>query len=289
MALGEDVLMMIDKVKLRKLLKQVMEIAEISGKKLLTFQKKIDRLSISHKKAQGVVSTADIAVEKFIVKKLQKIGLESAILAEEDSYTKVESSALSSSRMNEIEYTWAIDPLDGTSNFLNGLDYYCVSIALLHYGNPILGVIHRPVTGEYFYALKDQGAFKCKKGGRKKSLYCRENGKKLSDALLVTGFSLEKGDRFDKEFDIFKKMVAKGRGIRRMGSAALDISYVAEGLFDCFWERGLAPWDVAAAGLICLEAGAKVTDYKNKVFNPFHQSILACRSPLYQKIIKYID
>ena len=106
----------------------------------------------------------------------------------------------------------------------------------------------------------------------------------MKDALLVTGFAVEKGVVFQREFKLFKNIMIKSRGVRRLGSAALDICYVANGLWDGFWERGLSPWDVAAAGLICLEKGVEVTDYSVKVFNPFQSSIVVARRPIHREL-----
>jgi myo-inositol-1(or 4)-monophosphatase len=111
------------------------------------------------------------------------------------------------------------------------------------------------------------------------------NNKRLKDSLLVTGFTTEKGTVFEDEFTLFKSMIGKSRGIRRMGSAALDLCYVSKGIFDCFWERGLAAWDVSAAGLICQEAGVVVTDYTGQKFHPFQETIIAARAPLHSEIL----
>ncbi len=280
-----------NKGKLQEILRQILDLSEKAGTKLLKFQKKVNTLHVSHKKSQGVVSTADKEVELFLLKRLHSIYPEASALAEEDFYKKFKTVSQQKNLLKNfrnIEYSWVIDPLDGTTNFLSGMSYFCICISLLHYGTPILGIVHRPVTGVSFYALKQHGGFKKCLGKRPKSLFVKKNLKKLSNALLVTGFSSEKGDMFDREFDILKKIVSKCRGIRRMGSAALDLCYLAEGIFDCFWERGLAPWDVSAAGLICLESGVHVTDYKNKVFHPFQDSVIACRRPLYDKIARQI-
>ena len=276
---------------LQDILRKILSLSERAGIKLLKFQKKIGSLHVAHKKSQGVVSTADTEVENFLLKHLDTISPKASILAEEDFYKqfkKIPRQETLLKSFRNIEYAWAIDPLDGTTNFLNGMDYFCICISLLHYGTPILGVVHRPSLGEFFYALKGHGGFKKYLGKRPKSLFVKKNSKQLSNALVVTGFSSEKGDMFNREFDILKKIVSKCRGIRRMGSAALDLCYVAEGMFDCFWEKGLAPWDVSAAGLICLESGVHVTDYKNIVFHPFQDSVIACRRPLYDKVARQI-
>ena len=111
----------------------------------------------------------------------------------------------------------------------------------------------------------------------------------LKQCMMSTGFVTEKGKLFSQEFNLFKKMMSEARAIRRMGSAALDLSLLAEGVFDGFWERGLAPWDVSAGGLICQEAGVQVTDYKGQKFHPFQETILAARAPHHRKMIRLFN
>ena len=258
------------KSELKSLTEQVIEISALTGKKLLSYQKKISSLTIDHKKAQGVVSEADVEAEKYIIKKLKKILPEASFLAEESSYLAKDIFTKDSEAL-----LWVIDPLDGTTNFLNNMDYYAVCISLCYYGQPIIGVVHRPRTGETYFSFQGGGSYILDKKGRKKKL--SSNGKpakNFKDCLLATGFATEKGIPFDIEFDIFKSMMSNCRGVRRMGSAALDLCLTAEGIFDGFWERGLAPWDTAAASLICLEAGQFITDYSGEVFSPFNKTIV---------------
>lgn len=261
------------------------------GKILLKHQSKISSLKITVKTAQGIASTADYASEKALIKLISKKYPSHEFLAEESAYLQFDGESKRLAHFQEKEWVWIIDPLDGTNNFLNGLDYYAICVSLCHWGEPVLGVVYRPVTGECFYALKGKGSKKTNLNNKKvrpSSIVKKSNEKKLSDSLLVTGFTTEKGVLFDQEFELFKKMMGKSRGIRRMGSAALDLCYVASGVFDCFWERGLAPWDVAASGLICLEAGVQVTNYEQQSFHPFQESILAARNPLRKMIVEQI-
>lgn len=256
------------------------------GKKLIRYQKKLESLTITCKDRQGVASTADIEAEKMIIKRLSSLYPNSSILAEESAFEEWGGKSGAYKHFKEVEWTWVIDPLDGTHNFLAGLDYFAICISLVHYGKPVLGVVYRPVTGDLFFAIKDKKtSFKnLKYGTRAKKIHSEKSTKKLNESLLVTGFATEKGEVFDREFAIFKHMMEKGRGIRRMGSAALDLCYVASGLFDGFWERGLSPWDISAAGLICQEAGVTVTNYTGQLFCPFDETILAARKPLFNKL-----
>ena len=269
-------------------LKLSIELAKKAGNFLVKKQKNISALKVSTKIAQGVASNADTGAEKLIIEGIKKIFPDHFILAEESAYTDYQGEMSRYQFLKEKEWVWIIDPLDGTHNFLNGLDYYCVCISLAHFGVPQVGVVYRPTTGECFTAIKGKGTkvvnllkAKSKSTTIKKS----QNKKKLKETMMVTGFTTEKGEIFEAEFTLFKSMMGKSRGIRRMGSAALDLSYVASGIFDCFWERGLAAWDVSAAGLICLEAGVKVTDYYGREFHPFQETIVAARSPIHSEIL----
>ena len=276
---------------LSKLLRETLKLSHRAGAKLLKLQQKISTLHISHKVSQGVVSTADKQIEQFLINHLNTLYPKIPVLAEESAYKEFQQASSRSNLLRyfeNAEYSWIIDPLDGTTNFLNGMDYFCICISLLHYGRPILGIVHRPTTNTSFYSLRGQGGFKKTAGKRSTNIFIKNNIKKLSNTLLATGFSSEKSTLSHREFEILKKIILKCRGIRRMGSAALDLCYVAEGVFDCFWEKGLAPWDVAAAGLICEEAGVHVTDYNRNVFHPFQNSIMACRNPLYNKVARQI-
>jgi myo-inositol-1(or 4)-monophosphatase len=276
------------KRQLKEIIDNVTQIALKATPKIELYQKKLHKLNVSSKVAKGMVSNADIEVEKFLISHLKKLYPEFNFLAEEMSYANKSDCREEMIKVKDMEYCWAIDPIDGTSNFLNGFDYFAISIGLLHYGKPILGVVVRPMTGEIFYAGEGLGSFWKKSiEHRATKLPVRKRSvKKLKDSILVTGFASEKGVVFDEEFRKFRLMMSKTRGIRRLGSAALDLCYVAYGLWDGFWEKGLAPWDVAAAGIICSEAGLKVTDYNKQAFDPFAETIVAAPKGLYFEMIK---
>ena len=279
------------KVKNEEALKLSIDLAVKAARFLLIKQKKISSLKITSKQAQGMVSNADVESEAIIVSGIKKMYPDHFILAEETAYKEYMGQMDRYKFLKEKEWVWIIDPLDGTNNFLNGLDYYGVCISLVHFGEPVVGVVLRPTNGECFYAMKGKGtklinfSNDFKRKSKPLSLKKTTNKKVLSDSLLVTGFATEKGPVFDEEFDLFKHMLGKSRGIRRMGSAALDLCYVARGVFDCFWERGLAAWDVSAAGLICQEAGVIVSDYEGQKFHPFQATIVASRAPLHKEIL----
>nr|BDT27126.1 inositol monophosphatase [Bacteriovorax sp. HI3] len=278
-------------VKKEEALKLAMDLGVKASKLLLEKQKKLSSLKITTKVAQGIASNADVESEKLVMDGIVKKYPDHFILAEESAYKEYMGEMNRYKFLKEKEWVWIIDPLDGTNNFLNGLDYYGVCISLVHFGEPVVGVVIRPTNGDCFYAIKGKGtklinfSKDFKKKSKPISLKKTSTKKALSDSLLVTGFATEKGPVFDQEFDLFKKLMGKSRGIRRMGSAALDLCYVARGVFDCFWERGLAAWDVSAAGLICLEAGVLVTDYDGQKFHPFQATIAAARAPLHKELL----
>ena len=278
-------------VKREEALELSMLLAVKAAKLLLLKQQKISSLKITNKKAQGIASSADTESEALIVDGIKAKYPDHFILAEETAYKEYMGQMDRYKFLKEKEWVWIIDPLDGTNNFLNGLDYYGICISLVNFGEPVTGLVLRPTNGECFYAIKGKGSKlvnftnSFKKKSKPISLKKSTNKKSLCDSLLVTGFATEKGPVFDREFDLFKHMLGKSRGIRRMGSAALDLCYVARGVFDCFWEKGLAAWDVSAAGLICLEAGVKVSDYEGQKFHPFQETIVASRAPLHKEIL----
>ncbi|PIK14956.1 MAG: inositol monophosphatase [Halobacteriovorax sp. JY17] len=263
-----------------------LDLSYSAGKILLKYQTKLSSLEITSKQAQGVASTADLASEKFIMKQISKKYPNHDILAEESAYAQFGDAKEAYQVFKEREWTWVIDPLDGTNNFLNGLDYYAICISLLHFGKPVLGVVYRPSNGDCYYASSfgESRFSNLTKSPKSKKLFSKSNKKKLSEAMLSTGFVTEKGKCFDTEFDQFVQIMKKSRGIRRMGSAALDLCLVASGVFDGFWESGLAPWDMAAAGIICEQSGVKVTDFEGRPFQPFTASILAARPPFYKEL-----
>lgn len=268
------------KKELKEITDFTLDVAKKAGEKLVSYQRKLSALKVSAKEAQGVVSKADIETEKFIIRQLRRKFPKFAILGEESSFSELSTAKQYQTFLDSSEFTWIIDPLDGTTNFLTGLDYFAVCIALYYKGEVILGVVHRPQTQESYLAFKGGGAWKIKNSKKRKIQ--GPAVKKLADCVLATGFSSEKGTLINQEFRIFKSMMSSCRGIRRMGSAALDMCLVADGQFSGFWERGLAPWDIAASGRICEEAGIVLSTWKGERFTPVIETIMGTE----RKIIK---
>lgn len=167
------------------------------------------------------------------------------------------------------DYVWIVDPIDGTVNYAHSVPVFCVSIAVEYKGEIILGVVYSPKTKERFYAEKGGGAFLNDIKIRVSQI---EN---LKDSLLVTGFPYGSKDNYDHCIDHFVNFIKLGLPIRRLGSAALDICWLAAGRFEGFWEVNLNAWDVAAGYLILLEAGGKVTDFEGGQYSVYDKQILA--------------
>jgi myo-inositol-1(or 4)-monophosphatase len=202
----------------------------------------IDHLTVTKKANADYVSEVDRAAERTIIQTIQDVYPNHAILAEE------------SGAQGESEYLWIIDPLDGTTNFLHGYQQYSVSIALQHNGVLSQAVIYDPTKNDLFTASRGRGAFL---NDRRIRVSKRTE---LADSLIGTGFPYTKFDHLDAYMGILKDMMQKTAGLRRPGSAALDLAYTAAGRYDGFFETGLKPWDIAAGCLLITEAGGLVAD-----------------------------
>ncbi len=202
----------------------------------------IDMLKVEHKSYNDFVSEVDKAAESAILEIILEAYPNHAILAEE------------SGTQGDSEFQWIIDPLDGTTNFLHGFPQYSISIALSHKGQITQAVVYDPVHNDLYTATRGSGAFLNERRIRvsKRS--------RLEDALIGTGFPFRNFDNLDTYLAVFRELVQKTSGIRRPGSAALDLASVAAGRFDGFWEFSLSPWDIAAGTLLVTEAGGLVGD-----------------------------
>ena len=204
----------------------------------------LDKLTVEQKSQNDFVSEVDRVAEAAIIEVLREAYPQHSILAEESGLAATAS-----------EYQWIIDPLDGTTNFLHGFPQYCVSVAVAVKGVLTHGVIFDPTRNDLFTASRGGGAFLNERRMRvSKTL-------NMKDALLGTGFPFKEFAGVDQYLSLFKELTPKCAGIRRPGSAALDLAYVACGRYDGFWERGLSPWDMAAGALMIKEAGGLVTSF----------------------------
>jgi myo-inositol-1(or 4)-monophosphatase len=227
---------------------------------------------IDKKGAFNLLTEADTGSEKKIIKTIQEAFPDHAILAEE-----------SGAREGAGEYRWLIDPLDGTTNFAHRLPIFAISIALARQDEMILGLVLNPMDGELFAAISGKGA--------------ELNGKPIkvsttpsvNESLLVTGFPYNFNEVLEPTMRRFAVCQKSSQGVRRLGSAALDLCYVACGRFDGFWEQHLNPWDTAAGAVIAIEAGAVVTNFSNKPFNVNQREILATNGRIHQEMLSLLD
>ena len=206
----------------------------------------VDLVKVASKGRSDFVTEVDRAAERAIVDILLKAYPDHAILAEE------------SGASGDSEYTWIIDPLDGTTNFIHGFPQYAVSIALRHREHVTQAVVYDPTRNELFTASRGRGAFL-----NERRIRVSRRGK-LSECLIGTGFPFRSFEHLDEYVRMFRSVTEHTAGIRRPGAAALDLAYVAAGRLDGFWEIGLSPWDMAAGSLLILEAGGLVSDFKGE-------------------------
>jgi myo-inositol-1(or 4)-monophosphatase len=210
----------------------------------------VDLMPVTRKRHNDFVTEVDKAAERAIIEVLHRAYPDHAILAEE--------SGAQAGRSGESEYTWIIDPLDGTTNFIHGFPQYGVSIALRHKGVLTQAVIFDPTKNELFTATRGRGAYLNERRIRVSKRVL------LSDTLIGTGFPFRDFDGLDEYLAMFRELTARTAGLRRAGAAALDIAYVAAGRLDGFWEMGLSPWDMAAGALLVTEAGGLVGDFQGE-------------------------
>ena len=227
--------------------------------------------SISKKGIIDLVTEADIASEKRITDIIRASFPDHEILAEESGRHHGDDSA-----------RWIIDPLDGTVNFAHNLPIYCVSIAFALKSQVKMGLVFNPFNGELFSAIKGHGAF------LNDNPITVSPPKDLNDSLLATGFPYDVRSRLDNVTKRLKACLSAAQGVRRLGSAALDLCYVACGRFDGFWEENLKPWDMAAGALIVQEAGGRVTDFNDQPFDILQKQTLATNSHIHPHVLNLL-
>jgi myo-inositol-1(or 4)-monophosphatase len=232
----------------------------------------LDRVQVSKKQHNDFVTEVDKASEAAIIETLTTAYPKHSILAEESGETDKDS-----------EYQWIIDPLDGTTNFIHGFQYYCVSIALVHKGIVTQAVVYDPTRNDLFTASRGNGAYLNDRRIRVAKL------DRLGDALIGTGFPFREGDGLDTYLKLFGQMTEACAGLRRPGAAALDLANVAAGRLDGFFEQGIHPWDVAAGSLLITEAGGLVGNYTGESDFLYRNEILAANPKVYAQMVKILD
>ena len=248
--------------------------SEKASKALIRDYGEIEKLQVSIKGPSDFVTSADTRTEKIIIEELAKAKKNYSILTEENG------EKINSDRSN----MWIIDPIDGTSNFLHGIPHFAISIGLEHKGEIICGIIYDPIKDEMFIAEKGNGSYLNNKRIRVSSR------SKLEECIIFTGGPKHDSDEKNLSLEEYNKISSKVLiPVRKLGSASLDMAYVASGRCDGFWQRNLNYWDVAAGIIIIKEAGGFITDFKGENWQKDSKTILATNSKIDKEIIKILD
>ncbi len=227
---------------------------------------------VEEKHLNGLVSYVDRTAEEMLVERLSRLLPEAAFITEEET---VEQGATA-------ELQWIIDPLDGTTNYLYGLPHYSISVGLRDGADMLVGIVHDVPKDELFFAWQNGGA------------WCNDlpihasQRKTLREALVATGFPYHNFSRAEGWFKVLRTLLAEGRAVRRYGSAALDLAWVACGRFDLFFEYGLNAWDVAGGALLVQESGGRISDFHGGADFIFGGEMLACNSAIYALALRVV-
>ncbi len=257
---------------LKKLCNNVEEIAKEAGEYLLKESGTFDKSMIETKGLHDFVSYVDKGSEKMLVEKLGSLLPSAGFLTEEGTSTR-----------KGLSYSWVIDPLDGTTNFLHSLHPFSISIGLMEGDEIIAGVVHEPGGKETFSAWKNGGAWL---NGNEIHVSDRAT---IADSLVATGFPYYDFDRLTQYMDCLTYLVRNSHGIRRLGSAAVDLAYVACGRFEVFFEYSLHLWDIAAGSILVREAGGVVSDFKGRMDGMSGYEIVAGNSLVYPAMMELIE
>lgn len=244
--------------------------ARRAGDIILRYSDRLDRINIERKGPSDFVSEVDHMAESEIIDILHAAYPDHAILAEE------------SGLQGEGEYKWVIDPLDGTTNYLHGFPHYAVSIALMYKGELDQGVVYDPIRNELFTASRGKGATLNSRRIRVSNVH------RMQNALISTGFPFKAIHRIDEWTEVFRGVLPRTSGVRRTGSAALDLAHVAAGRFDGFWEMDLSIWDIAAGCLLVQEAGGLIADFDGGQNHLSTGDVVAANSNLFGELLDIV-
>ncbi|MBL9078715.1 MAG: inositol monophosphatase [Planctomycetes bacterium] len=254
-------------------------LARDAGTVLLQQRDALRGTAESKGRRRELVTAADRAAEHVVVGGLLAAFPDHAMLAEEGVLTPTGQAS------RRADWTWIVDPLDGTTNFVHGLPFFAVAIALAHRGTPVLGIVHAPALGETFVGIRGHGARRRFADGRDQLLAVSRTTE-LADALLATGFSYNRNEPGrDDNAGRLARVLPLCRDLRRLGSAELDLCLVAAGVYDGYWEMYLAPYDVAAGAVLVREAGGRVTDLDGGDGWLFGGQVLATNGPLHAALL----
>ncbi len=253
---------------LEKLCADVCTIVKEAGNFIREERKTFSQSAVEYKGLNDMVSYVDKTAEQKLVEGFQKLLPDSGFITEENTINT-----------KSADYNWIIDPLDGTTNFVHGVPCFCVSVALMLQEQLILGVVYEINLEECFYAFQNGGAYL-----NGKRILVSEI-KELKQSLLATGFPYSNYNRMKPYMEVFDHCMYNTHGLRRLGSAAVDLAYVACGRFEGFYEYGLNAWDVAAGAFIVSEAGGIVSDFSGGSNYVFGKEIIATNSTIFQEFL----
>jgi myo-inositol-1(or 4)-monophosphatase len=253
------------------LLNFAIQVARDAGNLLV---QRLGAAQISNKGDIDLVTEADIAAEELIIDRIRSHYPLHGILAEESGEAVQQGTSRS-------EWKWIIDPLDGTTNYAHGYPCFCVSIAVEHAGTLEIGVVYDPMRDEMFAAERGQGATLNERRIRVSSV------EQLNSAMMCTGFPYDVRTRPDFARD-FTNFTLQAQAVRRDGSAALDLAYIACGRFDGFWEDGLNPWDIAGGAILISEAGGRITNYENEPLDIYTKKVVASNGLVHEAMLNLL-
>lgn len=256
---------------LKDLTAEITQVARNAGEFIRNEALTFDIRQTEVKGLNNFVSYVDKGSEQIIVNRLGKLLPEAGFMTEEGTSEK-----------EGKQYTWIVDPLDGTTNFLHGLPPYAVSIGLRDNGMDVAGAVYEIKLNEMFSAWKEGGAWL---NGKRIHVTGTD---RLADSLIATGFPYTDFSRFDGYMKLFSWFCQHSHGVRRLGSAATDIAYIASGRFEAFYEYGLYPWDISAAAVILREAGGIISDFSGNESNLTGKEVIASNSNVFPEILKIV-
>jgi len=258
------------------------QLALAAGAELLRLRPTIAGSVAAKQRRRELVTAADRAAEHIVVAGLQATYPSHAILAEEGVLS------IAGCADRQADWTWIVDPLDGTTNYVHGLPFFAVAIALAFQNQPVIGLVHAPALGITYAAAQGRGATIALADGSRTPLRVSRTDQ-LADALLATGFSYNRNEPGrDNNSARLAKVLPHCRDLRRLGSAELDLCYTAAGVYDGYWELYLAPYDVAAGALIVREAGGQVTDLAGGEDWLFGGQVLASNGLLHPELLRHV-
>lgn len=260
------------KMNLEKLTIKVVELCLKDGAYIKQQLELLKAKDIELKDDHNFVTYVDRTSEEMLVQALSKLTPGCGFIAEENDYGT-----------NDSELKWIIDPLDGTTNFVHGIPLFAISIALMEGDRVILGVVHEVNRVESFYSWKGGKAFCNEKEIRV------SGAQTLKDSLLVTGFPYVRDHILNRYMDLFKGFIQRTQDLRRLGSAATDLAYVAAGRFEGFYEISLNAWDVAAGSFLVQQAGGKVTDFQGGDDFIFGKSLVSSNGLVHKEMLKVVQ